>query len=115
MFAPVLLGFDNPLVTEFGATGHLGDDVLRSCVEEVETRLVGADEHRAQITDYVTLVVHRHRGGARTILQIGQVPAGDIRLDQICGHRLDGTAFPIEGSIFREEQLRLRAPVTRSA
>jgi len=29
--------------------------------------------------------------------------------------RLDGTAFPIEGSIFREEQLRLRAPVTRSA
>jgi hypothetical protein len=28
--------------------------------------------------------------------------------------RLDGTAFPIEGSIFREEQLRLRAPVTVS-
>src|SRR3989440_9671001 len=48
MSAPVLLGFDNPLVTEFGATGHLGDDVFRGCVEEVEARLVGADEHRAQ-------------------------------------------------------------------
>ena len=29
--------------------------------------------------------------------------------------RLDGTAFPREASIFAEEQLRLRAPVIRSA
>ena len=46
---------------------------------------------------------------------------GEARVIEIFGggryrlERLDGTPFPMEGSIFGEEQLRLRAPVTRSA
>jgi hypothetical protein len=77
----VLLGFDDAFVAEFRPSREFGDDLLRDCFEEVKAGLVSADEHRAEIPDRVAFVGHRLGGGARSILQIGDVPAGDIRLD----------------------------------
>jgi DNA-binding CsgD family transcriptional regulator len=88
----VLLGFDDAFIGELCPPRDFGHDVLRDCLEEVEAGLVSADEHRAQIPDRVTFVGHRLGGGARSILQIGYVPTGDIRLDQVRGHSLEATA-----------------------
>jgi hypothetical protein len=86
-----LLGFDDPLVAQPCPAPEFGDDILRGCFEEVEARLVGADEDRAQIADLAAFAAHRRSGGARSVLQIGDVPARDVRLDQVGVHSLDAT------------------------
>ena len=94
--APVFLGFDDPLVAELCPARELCDDVPRGCLEEVKAGFVGANEQRAQIPDPVALGAHRCGGGTRAIFEIGDVPAGDVRLDQIHGHALDASPASAE-------------------
>jgi len=84
---PILLGFDDAFVVEACPPREFDDGVLRDRVKEVKAGLVGTDEHRSEIPDHTALVLHRFGGGVRTFLEIGHVPDGDIRLDQIRGHR----------------------------
>lgn len=91
----MLLDFDDAFVAELCPPREFPDDVLRASFEEVKAGLVGTDEHRAEIADRVAFVAHRLGGSPRSIFQIGQVSAGDVRLDQVRGHALEAT--PMEG------------------
>lgn len=89
----MLLDLDEAFVTEVRSPREFGDKLLRSCFEEVKAGFVGSKVNRAEISHRVAFGAQRRSSGVRSIFQIGQFSAGDVRLDQVRGHALEATVL----------------------